>query len=532
VNIIQSVMALSFVALGRSVDLKIDPLMIVATGEVWDVIAKPENPVWPGWNAADTPILIYLPDVQDVLINHPKPPSDFTPYEGPIQVKAGAIFIRDGKTLIDFDGQNTSREVFGVETLVVADTLSSRKQSVSYWLSDSRAVEDKIRELSYDQLRPNPYDHLALVAHEAFHVFQFRKAPNKGGNELALAQYPALSVKNNVGWAMEGEALAAALRANTPKEVRSAALRWLAVRQDRRKSLPEVVIAYEDGTEFNEGLAKYVEYRLFQVLQNRTPNPRMFTAQGFRGYADLDVERERLIEAMVSHLRGEVNVNNDPYGAAPARMRLYFSGMAIAAFLDRMGATGWHERILQPSTTLVGLAEKVLAAGAEELPAALKEAQSSPGHDELIRRKEQLEREGQGFASRILEGIVDNPHGVVVVDYSALGSPQVNLSFTPFGILSVDDSRTIYRMIPLAAGIGSTRITQTESLPSLVDKKTKQLVFPLTGDARAVVASLAAIGNPEPRNWEAFEFRGVKFEGLWGTIRQDGKRLIVELKPK
>ena len=37
-------------------------------------------------------------------------------------------------------------------------------------------------------------------------------------------------------------------------------------------------------------------------------------------------------------MNGEVNVNNDPYGASPLRMRLYFSGMAIAAMLDSLNA--------------------------------------------------------------------------------------------------------------------------------------------------------------------------------------------------
>ncbi len=524
--------ALAASILGAGADLKVDPLLIVATGEVWNVIAKADNPVWPGWNAADTPILIYLPNVQDVLINHPKRPADFTAYDGPVKSQAGAVFVRDGKTIIDFDGQNTSRDVFGVQTLVVADTLSNRKQDVSYLLSDTRPPDEKTRDLTYDQLRTNPYGQLAVVAHEAFHVFQHRKAPNKGGNELALAKYPTLSVGNNVGWAMESEALAATLRSKTNEEARAAAVRWLAVRKDRRKDLPPEAIEYEDGTEFNEGLAKYVEYRLFQVLQERTADPQLYLAHGFRGFAGLSQERERLINQVIAHLRGEVNVNNDPYGAAPVRMRMYYSGMAIAATLDRL-AKGWHDRILQPSTTLSGLADDAIHATPDELAAALAQAKSAPGHGELVRVKEQLAQEGRGFVTRILDEIEKNPHGVLVVDYSALGNPGVNLSFTPFGILAVDESRTIYRMVPLGARIGSARISQTESRPALEDKKSKQLIFPLTGDPGSAVASIGtAIGATDTRTWEAIDLPGVKLEGLRGTIRQDGRRLIVELKPR
>jgi len=517
---------------GAGADLKVDPLLVVATGEVWDVIGKADNPVWPGWDAADTPILIYLPGVQDVLINHPNTPADFTAYDGPVKSQAGRIFVRDGKTVIDFDGQNTSRDIFGVQTLVVADTISNRKQDVSHLLSETRTADEKSRDLTYDQLRPNPYSQLALVAHEAFHVFQHRKAPNKGGNELALAKYPVLSVGNNVGWAMEGEALAAALRAKTKEDARSSAIQWLSVRNDRRKELSAEAIQYEDGTEFNEGLAKYVEYRLFQVLQERDAGPQLYLAQGFRGFADLTPERERMIGQVLAYLRGEVNVNNDPYGAAPARMRMYYSGMAIAATLDRL-TTGWQDRILQPSTTLTGLANDAIHATSDELAAALVQAKSEPGYGELVRGKERLAQEGRGYVARILDEIEKNPHGVLVVDYSALGNPGVNLSFTPFGILAADEFRTIYRMVPLSARIGSALISQTESRPALEDKKSKQFTFPLTGDPSSAVASIGeALGATDSRTWKTIELPGVKLERLHGTIRRDGRRVIVELKPR
>src|SRR5678815_4354213 len=46
--------------------LRIDPRMLLELQTVREVIATPSNVVWPGWNASDTPALIYLPGVQDV----------------------------------------------------------------------------------------------------------------------------------------------------------------------------------------------------------------------------------------------------------------------------------------------------------------------------------------------------------------------------------------------------------------------------------------------------------------------------------
>jgi hypothetical protein len=47
-----------------------------------------------------------------------------------------------------------------------------------------------------------------------------------------------LSVENNVGFGLEASALAAAIAAPDEGALRAAALRWLAVRLDRRRGLP------------------------------------------------------------------------------------------------------------------------------------------------------------------------------------------------------------------------------------------------------------------------------------------------------
>jgi hypothetical protein len=92
--------------------------------------------------------------------------------------------VRDGTTLVQADGQNTSMEVAGVLTLVVADPLSNLRQRVAGLIDDPRPASEKIRSLEFEQLLRDPYDQLALVAHEAFHVFQHRVAPNRGANEM------------------------------------------------------------------------------------------------------------------------------------------------------------------------------------------------------------------------------------------------------------------------------------------------------------------------------------------------------------
>jgi len=461
------------------VALRVDPLLIAEAGEVWGLIASPNNPIWPGWDASATPLLFYLPGEQDVLINHPHPPEGFLPYDGPVRFPGGRILLKNGPTLMEWDGQNTSTDVEGIRTLVVADTLSNLRSQMSSLLEDTRPAAEKVQGLRYSDLATNPYGQLAMVVHEAFHVFQDKQAPDKGANEMLLLYYPVLSVQNNVGFAQEGSALAEALRATDAAAFRRAAVRWLALRKERRSSLPQKAREYEDGTEFKEGLAKYTEYRLFQVLEGRQPGPTMSWVEGFVGYADLAPQRERLIENMVKNMSGAVNVNNDPYGTAPLRMRLYYSGMAVGVMLDRL-SPGWKSRIFSPDTSLTSLAEEALKPSPAELDQALKEAKGEAAYASLVEEKTKLAQEGKAHAEAVLKEIEGGPGVGLIMDYSALDSPKLAMAFTPFGITVVDGERTIFTQIPVQIAFGKEgEVAQKVPAPLLRDTGRRLVRFRL-----------------------------------------------------
>jgi hypothetical protein len=352
-----------------SPSLKIDPLLIAEAHEVWSVIGAANNPVWTGWDASSTPMLFYIPGVQDVLINHPHPPAGFRLYSGPVQFPGWKIFIKDGPTIMELDGQNTSTEVDGVPTLVVADTLSNLRQQVFGMVADPRPAQEKFPTITPSSLATDPYDQLAMVVHEDFHVYQHKMAPDKNASEFLLLYYPVLSVTNNVNCALESSALSDALLTTDAAQLHHAALRWLALRKERRAQMPAKAIEYEDGVEFSEGTAKYTEYRLFLVLEGRQPSAPLNWAQGFNGFGNLAPQRQQLLRRMVQNMSGKVSVNNDPYGAAPVRMRLYYSGMGIAAVLDRL-MPEWQSQIFAADTSLTSLLEKSLKATPDELDTA------------------------------------------------------------------------------------------------------------------------------------------------------------------
>jgi hypothetical protein len=460
--------------------LRVDPLLLAEAHEMWSLIGSAQNPVWPGWDASSTPLLFYIPGVQDVLVNHPHPPQGFRLYSEPVQFPGWKIVVKDGPTILGLDGQNTSIEVDGVPTLVVADTLSNLRQQVFGLVADPRPSQDKFQTITPSSLATDPYYQLALVVHEDFHVYQHKMSPDKGASESLLLYYPVLSVPNNVDFAREGSALADALRSADAGQLRRAALRWLALRKERRAQLPAKAIEYEDGIEFVEGTAKYTEYRLFQVLEGRKPSAALDWAQGFTGFDDLAPQRKQLIEKMVQNMSGNVSVNNDPYGTAPVRMRLYYSGMGMAALLDRL-MPGWQNRIFATGVSLTSLLEEALKATPEELQSALKEEKGKPGYAELVNQKTRLANEGKAHTETLRKEIEEGPGVGLTVDYAQLASPKVGMAFTPFGITVIDADRTIFTQVPIAVRFGKQgELTQTQPAPLLRDTGRRLIRFRLS----------------------------------------------------
>lgn len=395
------------------------------------------------------------------------------------------------------DGQNTSTAVEGVETLVVADPVSNLRPWLEQLLADARPVNERARELTPERLCADPYDQLGMIVHEAFHVHQ-AKAPEKSASEAWLLQYPWLAAENNAGFALEGKLLERALTTKDDEQAFETALEWLAVRAERRARLPAQAVQYEDGTEFNEGLAKYTEWRASLALEGREPLAALRWARGFRGFEDLAPWRARLLDALRGNCSGETLVNNDPYGSGALRFRLYFTGMAIGALLDRLGADDWRARIFEPGTTLTGLVREVLVPAEADLQAALVRAREAGGYEALLAQKRELERAGAAAAQASAAAILAGP-ALFTLDYSAVDT-TVGFSFTPFGITRVDAERTIYGLIPLRAELGDqASFQQSETAPTLHDTKQKTVCFRLAApiEAAGVARALGLAALPK-----------------------------------
>ncbi len=522
VSLLSCLLLVGAMSLADEPQLKVDPLLLAQAEEVWTIIAKKDNPVWPGWNASDTPLLFYFPKVQDVLVNHPKPPEGFRRYNGPVGMQGATIHVRDSKTFIDMDGQNTAITFAGVPTLVVADTLSNRRNNIRGMLEGTRQ-SGKVTDPTFEQLSEDAYGKLGMIAHEAFHVFQQKQAPKKVQGEAELISYPTVSAANAVGFYLEGELLAEAIKQRKLPNFREAVIRWLAVRLDRRAKLTTSSVTYEDKIEYLEGLAKYVEFRLLEVLEGQKPHPAMYHLQGFQGYDNLAPERDKLVRQMARHMKGEVAVNNDPYGTAPLRMRLYFSGMALGVLLDQL-SNNWKEQIFAPERTLTDLIQSAIKPTEAELADALKQVRSRPDYVTLVSSKTEFEKAGHAAIKKAVEEIEAGPNTTLVVDYSAL-EKQPGFGYTTFGLQRVDENRTIYRMVPISVMWSGASLRQTTPQPLLHDRAAKTLTFQLQEKLSA-----AAVGA-NPKEAQELKLPGVTLSKCkWEATMKD-RTLVVRLVP-
>jgi hypothetical protein len=226
--------------------------------------------MWPGFEPAGIPLEIF-DGRRTWLVRHPAPPSEFTVSSE----RADTRFVEGRHASMR---SNTSIELDGVPTATAS--FEGRSEDAPHLA--------------------------ALLFHEAFHVFQARRHPKWGGNEVDLFLYPVEDAEALGLRRLESAALERALAAGSGPGAAAWAARALDIRRERFRLLPAAAAAYERGSELKEGLARYIE------AQAAGPGSILFPRAEF------------------------------PSGAI--RDRAYVSGCATALLLDRLDH-GWKLRL-------------------------------------------------------------------------------------------------------------------------------------------------------------------------------------------
>jgi hypothetical protein len=315
--------------------------------------------VWPGWGAVDIPFAIYNEEYA-FLVGLPDPAPGWTMALGR---QRGAVWeLVAGDTL---DGRpyfrqrlanaNETPENFIVQ---VGSTWAASMQTyeyaeIAFYRGFGRDLPPVVRDLIpyrmvWSTIGGEMDGSLAGLEHEAFHVFQAQRAPDRllsaERSNAAGKSYPFDDERRNAAWKSELDLLVRAVRAPSEGEARDLARQWLAARRARRADLTPAWLDYERQREWLEGLAKYAELTIAKAAAapDYQPFPAILSDPSFHRYAD----RPRFWEMQLDEVR-----RMDTYRS---ETRFYYSGFAQAALLDRL-SPAWKARALEPGVFLEDL---------------------------------------------------------------------------------------------------------------------------------------------------------------------------------
>lgn len=343
--------------------------------EVMQVRQQLGNKVWPGWETAVIPIIVYN-EAYAFLLGYPNPP------DGWINVSTNEPHGDTWERVPDdlFNGEAYYRQPLPASgetpqafTVRVGEQWVATMQTKE-WMTIS--LHNQFRTELPSFLKPIfPYQiatglflrgsdgYISAIIHESFHAYQGTVAPQRlVAAETAVSRsesrYPWDDAAMQDAWQAELDLLATAVQAETDAETADLAQQFLAQRTQRRQTagLASGLIAYEQQREWLEGLARYVELETWQQASLTTAYQPIAALQDdpdFDGYTTFDKRWAQEID--------QIGRMADDEGDG----RFYYSGMAQAVILDRL-LPDWKTQALADSVFLEDLLATAVASHSEK----------------------------------------------------------------------------------------------------------------------------------------------------------------------
>ncbi|HET6163598.1 MAG TPA: hypothetical protein VFG37_08020, partial [Planctomycetota bacterium] len=290
----------------------------------------------------------------------------------------------------------------------------------------------------------------------------------------------------------------------------------------RRALMPKNAIAWEDGNELNEGLATYVEWRAHDLWAKqgvgaplraalaKLSDPKVFAQQG-----------EQILMKLRNLARGTFSVNGSEFGPAAVRYRGYDFGAALGRALDRVG-TDWKKQVAT-GATLIDLLRAALGAPADaELAERADAYEKEAGYAALVLAKQGKAKDALAERERRVASVTAGKGTLVVIDFAALSKSGTVApsSYTPFGILHVDDHRRMFFMVPVKFDFTGARLEMPESPGVIVDESARTLTTRVALAPEALIEAVAKSDGHE------FAAAGLKIDAPHVTATADGENAI------
>jgi len=356
--------------------------------------------------------------------------------------------------------------------------------------------------------------------------------------QQAYERYPETALLNNVLANLEGRLLhgrvvrdgfaeGAATEAGGRLSPAAAAGRALAlVRRDRYGEMASPLIAYERRMELFEGLARYVELRLYAVLAAaaRDQVQRLGDSEEATG-ADLEARARRLLTSRLGLL---TQLNQRGWGAA--RRRFAHSGMGVAFLLDEV-APEWIGTLVGEHLSLDLLLEQVVGfEGGQADDELLEAARIRYGYYERLADERHWVRDVEGRRRTYVTAALDAPGTRIAVDVSAL--EDKSSWYDGESVQRVGESVLVHqRPGVFTYGDGSTFV-EFRGVALVEDRRSRVLQMTVPGPKLVVYGDEEAL--PETRNAEFTEgleidLGPLKVRAKRGTVEHEGGALMIKL---
>ncbi|MCI0589808.1 MAG: hypothetical protein L0323_23590 [Planctomycetes bacterium] len=443
--------------------------------------------LWPGFDARGLPIAVFRPGGVAYVSGHPKPPHAFRELALPGGAPPPPILYAPATA------EMRSNATLKIDGLLFS-TLEAR---------------------GFEPPSP-PEDSIGVLFHEAFHNFAQRAAPKSGAeNPLDGAEFPDLDPRLLALAVLEAACLRDALGETDEARTRERALRFLALRSERSQVLGPRLAAWEEGVEWNEGLATYAETRSILLAGERGlgPGPLLAASEpSFTRYpATADYLARRFAELFSP-------------GVLPdrSRARLYLTGAAQGLLLDRF-SPGWKDAALSRPAPPSRLLAEALKFDPASAPALARAAREEYSFDTVLVSETRSAREVAEKRGREAEIHLAKEDALVVLE--AAGAGQTEPIFVdPPSLRRLDGDRMFHgRVLRLRfPGRGSASFERPvlADAPRSVYRAALSLkAFRLTIDGRDV--SLSGEPGPVGRGEVGLSSAGLTIQGSDVEVRED-----------
>ena len=334
--------------------------------EFFQVRQQLGNAVWPEWDTAVIPVVVYN-ESYAFLVGYADPPDGWLrvpqnePHGGPWELVTEDTFNGEPYYRQQLPADGTTPQAF---TVRLGEQWAASMTTMEWTeISLANQFEEQLPgflvpifpyELVTNLFVRGSDGYIAALAHESFHAYQGTVVPER----LAAAETAVSRVESNYpwddaafqdAWQTELDLLTTALEAETETEMMTLAQQFLAQRQARRAAanLSPTQANYEMQREWLEGLARYVELEIWRqasLTAGYEPVTAIVDDPDFAGYANFDTRWSQEL--------GQIGRMADDEGDG----RFYYSGMAQAVLLDQL-LPEWKEQVFSDGVFLEDLLE-------------------------------------------------------------------------------------------------------------------------------------------------------------------------------